>query len=143
MIGRAAPANPWIFRQIAQYTATGRYDRPTEFDRYRMIRAYFEMLLEEIALEEAQAAAKAQLNQGAAKAQVHREAAGKMKQFAAWFTHGVPGGAGLRRNIFEAKTGARILEAVDEFFASRMSDVCVENEWLNDEVEESCPVVEA
>ena len=23
MIGRAAPANPWIFRQIAQYTATG------------------------------------------------------------------------------------------------------------------------
>ena len=30
MIGRAAPANPWIFRQIAQYTATGRYDMPTD-----------------------------------------------------------------------------------------------------------------
>ena len=29
MIGRAAAANPWIFRQIAQYTATGSYDRPT------------------------------------------------------------------------------------------------------------------
>ena len=29
MIGRAAPSNPWIFRQIAQYTATGRYDQPT------------------------------------------------------------------------------------------------------------------
>ncbi len=29
MIGRAAPANPWIFRQIAQYTATGSYERPT------------------------------------------------------------------------------------------------------------------
>jgi len=28
MIGRAAPANPWIFRQIAQYTATGVYERP-------------------------------------------------------------------------------------------------------------------
>ena len=27
MIGRAAPANPWIFRQIAQYTATGGYER--------------------------------------------------------------------------------------------------------------------
>ena len=26
MIGRAAPANPWIFRQIAQYTALGEYD---------------------------------------------------------------------------------------------------------------------
>ena len=30
MIGRAAPANPSIFRQIAQYTATGRYDEPTD-----------------------------------------------------------------------------------------------------------------
>src|SRR5450432_1221390 len=42
MIGRAAPANPWIFRQIAQYTASkqrigiGTYDRPTDQDRYRM-----------------------------------------------------------------------------------------------------------
>ena len=44
MIGRAAPANPWIFRQIAQYTATGRYDEPTDLDRYRMIRTYFQML---------------------------------------------------------------------------------------------------
>ncbi|MGB6871801.1 MAG: tRNA dihydrouridine synthase DusB, partial [Acidobacteriaceae bacterium] len=48
MIGRAAPANPWIFRQIAQYTATGRYDTPTADDRYRMIRTYFEMLLAEL-----------------------------------------------------------------------------------------------
>ncbi len=41
MIGRAAPANPWIFRQIAQYTATGNYDVPGVMDRYNMIRAYF------------------------------------------------------------------------------------------------------
>ena len=41
MIGRTAPANPWIFRQIAQYTATGNYDVPTDEDRYRMIRTYF------------------------------------------------------------------------------------------------------
>jgi tRNA-dihydrouridine synthase B len=34
MIGRAAAANPWIFRQIAQYTATGSYERPTVEDRY-------------------------------------------------------------------------------------------------------------
>jgi tRNA-dihydrouridine synthase B len=44
---RAAPANPWIFSQIAQYTATGSYERPTVEDRYRMIRAYFQMLLDE------------------------------------------------------------------------------------------------
>ncbi len=146
MIGRAAPANPWIFRQIAQYTATGRYDRPTELDRYRMIRAYFEMLLEEIALEEASAAAKANLNAGAARAQVHREAAGKMKQFAAWFTHGVPGGAGLRRNIFEAKTGTAILDAVDAFFEPRVrvsENITGEVAELNTEIEESCPLAEA
>ena len=47
MIGRAAPANPWIFRQIAQYTAFGSYDQPTPMDRYHMIRDYFLMLMEE------------------------------------------------------------------------------------------------
>ena len=65
MIGRAAPANPWIFRQIAQYTASkeatgvGTYDIPTDSDRYRMIRTYFQMLVDEIALEEAAEAARA------------------------------------------------------------------------------------
>ena len=49
MIGRAAPANPWIFRQIAQYTATGHYDVASDEDRHRMIRAYFNMLLHELA----------------------------------------------------------------------------------------------
>jgi len=105
MIGRAAPANPWIFRQIAQYTATGRYDAPTEQDRYRMIRTYFEMLLAEAFPENAPATA----------------AAGKMKQFAAWFTHGVRGGAALRKSIYEAKSGAAILDAVDRFFSEPCS----------------------
>jgi nifR3 family TIM-barrel protein len=143
MIGRAAPANPWIFRQIAQYTATGRYDRPTEFDRYRMIRAYFEMLLAEIAIEEAAAAARANLNANAAASTAHRDAAGKMKQFAAWFTHGVPGGAGLRKSIFEAKRGSQILDAVDRFFEARMTgadQVAAEPALLKTEIEESCPV---
>jgi tRNA-dihydrouridine synthase B len=112
MIGRAAPSNPWIFRQIAQYTATGRYDQPTDMDRYRMIRTYFEMLLTEQAPESATA--------DPGKAEAHRrEVSGKMKQFASWFTHGVPGGASLRKSIYEAKTGPVILDAVENFFASR------------------------
>ena len=37
MIGRAAPSNPWIFRQIAQYTAAGSYVHPTVEDRYRTV----------------------------------------------------------------------------------------------------------
>ncbi|HET6208095.1 MAG TPA: tRNA dihydrouridine synthase DusB [Terracidiphilus sp.] len=110
MIGRAAPANPWIFRQIAQYTATGAYEHPTVEDRYRMIRAYFQMLLDE------QEACK-DLPRDARIG----ETAGKMKQFASWFTHGVPGGAKLRASIYHAKTGAAVLEQVDTFFTRQLT----------------------
>ncbi|HEX3985069.1 MAG TPA: tRNA-dihydrouridine synthase [Acidobacteriaceae bacterium] len=114
MIGRAAPANPWIFRQIAQYTATGRYDLPTDQDRYRMIRTYFAMLLAELTPDTSRSPAA--------------EAAGKMKQFASWFTHGVPGGAALRKSIYEARNGAAILDAVDRFFElaseQRVPQIC-------------------
>jgi tRNA-dihydrouridine synthase B len=128
MIGRAAPANPWIFRQIAQYTATGKYDVPTELDRYRMIRTYFEMLIGEISSEEAiQHALNRDLG-GAALEEAkkdeeksRREAVGKMKQFASWFTHGVPGGGGLRKAIYEAKNGAAVLDAVEKFFDARVN----------------------
>ena len=44
-----------------------------------------------------------------------------MKQFASWFTHGVPGGARLRAAIYQAKTGAAVLEQVDAFFAAQLS----------------------
>ncbi len=114
MIGRTAPANPWIFRQIAQYTATGRYDEPTGEDRYRMIRTYFGMLVEEASAEERGAGS---VLGGVPNKSVERDCVGKMKQFASWFTHGVPGGAGLRRAIFEAKSGGAVLHAVEEFFA--------------------------
>jgi nifR3 family TIM-barrel protein len=144
MIGRTAPSNPWIFRQIEQYCAgmdhdrhdeddSGEldrerhdreghdlsraerginhhaalaaevrsrncYDQPTEADRYQMIRTYFQMLIEEEL----------------------PDAVGKMKQFASWFTHGVPGGAGLRKAIYESKSAIEILERVEEFFEARL-----------------------
>jgi len=97
MIGRMAPANPWIFRQIEQYVSHGNYDEPSESDRYQMIRTYFQMLLEE----------------------EMPGTEGKMKQFASWFTHGVPGGAALRKAIYEAKSGAEILADVETFFKNR------------------------
>jgi nifR3 family TIM-barrel protein len=143
MIGRTAPSNPWIFRQIQQYCtaihggadtlvrpvrgntlefesrdgdsrdegvrgsmvnagSTGDrcpYDSPTEADRYQMIRTYFQMLIEEEL----------------------PDAVGKMKQFASWFTHGVPGGAGLRKAIYESKSAVEILGRVEEFFEARLS----------------------
>ena len=116
MIGRTAPANPWIFRQIQQYCRTSTsppssqngegwgtrhnaYDQPSETDRYEMIRTYFRMLIEEEL----------------------PDATGKMKQFASWFTHGVPGGAGLRKAIYESKAPPEILMRVEEFFETRLA----------------------
>jgi tRNA-dihydrouridine synthase B len=113
MIGRTAPSNPWIFRQIEQfcarvgadelvrgYTKSEKlYDEPSEADRYQMIRTYFQMLIEEEL----------------------PDAVGKMKQFASWFTHGVPGGAGLRKAIYESKSAVEILGRVEEFFEARLS----------------------
>jgi tRNA-dihydrouridine synthase B len=149
MIGRTAPSNPWIFRQIQQFcavhvetdagavnggsskieigsrmdgersglwpdgqpraavptwavakaSAAGKaYDDPTEADRYQMIRTYFQMLIEEEL----------------------PDAVGKMKQFASWFTHGVPGGAGLRKAIYESKSAVEILSRVEDFFEARL-----------------------
>jgi tRNA-dihydrouridine synthase B len=94
MIGRAASSNPWIFRQIQQYLATGAYDEPTQRDRYEMMRGYYAMLIE------------------------HREkdTVGKMKQFATYFTHGVRHGGQLRAAIYKAQEAAAILELVDAFF---------------------------
>jgi len=95
MIGRAAATNPWIFRQIEQFTATGRYDQPSEGDRYRLLSGYFRRLVE------------AELP----------DAIGKMKQFACWFTHGVRNGSELRRQVHAARISAEVLERVDAFFA--------------------------
>jgi tRNA-dihydrouridine synthase B len=134
MIGRTAPSNPWIFRQIAQYTATkeatgiGTYDQPTDQDRYRMIRTYFQMLVDEISIEERAEAARAQAITAAgqvAREQRHRDCVGKMKQFASWFTHGVPGGSALRKQIFESKNGDAVLGAIEAFFANRMDNPVV------------------
>ena len=111
MIGRSAASNPWIFRQIAQYTTTGRYDVPAEADRYNMIRTYFQMLIEEEL----------------------PDAPGKMKQFASWFTHGVYNGSHLRKAIYDAKTEERILEEVERFFENvlgRQSSVVSETESI-------------
>ena len=43
-----------------------------------------------------------------------------MKQFASWFTHGVPGGAALRKAIYESKSAVEILGRVEEFFEARL-----------------------
>jgi len=95
MIGRAASSNPWIFSQIADYVATGRYREPDENGRYRLLSDYFRNLI----------------------AAGMPGAIGKMKQFATLFTHGVRHGGELREAVHHARTAAEILDRVDAFFA--------------------------
>jgi tRNA-dihydrouridine synthase B len=96
MIGRTASSNPWIFRQIADYLASGRYDEPTDLDRYQLLSEYFRSLI----------------------AANMPDAMGKMKQFATLFTHGIRNGGELRQSVHHSCTTAEILDRVDEFFAS-------------------------
>jgi tRNA-dihydrouridine synthase len=87
-----------------------------------MIRDYFGMLIHEIEVEEAAEAARAAAITASgqiARDQRHRDCVGKMKQFASWFTHGVPGGGALRKQIFESKNGPAVLDAVERFFELR------------------------
>jgi hypothetical protein len=46
---------------------------------------------------------------------------GKMKQFVAWFTHGIPGGGALRKAVYSAQEGPKILTSVDQFFEDLFS----------------------
>src|SRR6202158_3557399 len=101
MVGRTASSNPWIFRQIRQYLATGAYEHPTERQRYEIMRTYYSMLCDRAA----------------------PDVVGKMKQFATYFTHGVRNGSKLRVEIYKATEAAQILDQVDAFFDQELNTV--------------------
>jgi tRNA-dihydrouridine synthase B len=99
MIGRAAAGNPWIFRQIEQYVATGSYEIPNDEDRHRLITDYFQRL------------ARSEM----------KDAIGKMKQFACSFTHGVRNGSELRQAVHTSKSTQEVLDRVEMFFEALVS----------------------
>ena len=88
MIGRTASSNPWIFRQISDYIATGAYSEPTESDRHKLLMDYFQSLV----------------------GSDMPDAIGKMKQFATYFTHGVRNGGDLRQQVHHSHSAAEILD---------------------------------
>ncbi len=96
MVGRAASINPWIFRQLSDYSRTGTFTEPSDADRYQLIRSYYQMLVGEET----------------------PGAIGKMKQFASWFTHGIRRGAELRKSIQSAVSTQEVLDRVDKFFSA-------------------------
>jgi len=104
MVGRAASSNPWIFRQIEEYVATGSYHTPPENARYELMRRYYSMLCDQTQ-----------------RGHDCNDAIGKMKQFATYFTHGVRNGARLRAEIYQAAGTGQILDLVDAFFERELA----------------------
>src|SRR3954471_13708799 len=101
MVGRTASSNPWIFRQISEYLATGTFYQPTEHDRFELMKIYYNMLAD----------------------RDEPDAVGKMKQFATYFTHGVRNGSKLRVEIYRLKEAPEILDCVDAFFNRELESI--------------------
>jgi nifR3 family TIM-barrel protein len=101
MIGRAASSNPWIFAQIQEYLATGKYRERSDRERYELMRHYYQLLVDH----------------------GESDAIGKMKQFATYFTHGVRNGSKLRTDIYHQKETQGVLDCVDAFFSHELEAV--------------------
>lgn len=103
MIGRGATRNPWIFRQIAERLrgrppdaapASGR-SAPTLADRRDLVLSHFRSVAER---------------------DPPREALHKLRKFTGWYSHGLPGGRDLRRQINDLPDVETFLGAVETFF---------------------------
>ncbi len=96
MIGRAAQGNPWIFRRVAHYLATGEVLPPPRAHEVLAV------LLEHLEALYA----------------FHGEARGVRiaRKHIAWYTKGFPGGAAYRRAINEAQDARTQVASVRAFF---------------------------
>jgi nifR3 family TIM-barrel protein len=95
LVGRAATKNPWIFRQIAARLAGTEVEEPSIIDRRDLILTHFRLLAER---------------------EPSRHALHKLRKFTGWYTHGLPHGAKLRRQINDLPDVATFLAAVEAFF---------------------------
>jgi nifR3 family TIM-barrel protein len=98
MVGRASMKNPWIFLQTRALLRGETPVQPTAAQRRDLILGHFRMLRE---------------------GEEETHALHKIRTFAGWYTHGLPGGRELRRKISQFRTTAEFLEAVEEFFSAR------------------------
>jgi len=108
MIGRGATRNPWIFRQIAERLGAdgsgpsvgsgapgSERSRPTLADRRDLVLSHFRAVAER---------------------DPEREALHKLRKFTGWYSHGLPDGRELRRQINDLPDVETFLRAVETFF---------------------------
>lgn len=98
MIGRASLANPWIFLQCSQVLAGQTPAAPTLAQRHELMRWHFSTIVER---------------------DDPRTALHKLRLFCGWYTHGLPDGRALRRQLSSLATPAAVLDAVERFFFER------------------------
>lgn len=97
MVGRGATRNPWIFRQIAARMSGGREPEPTLADRRALILDHFRTVIER--------------EEGPKR--LH-----KLRSFTNRYSHGVPDGKRLRRQIQRLEAPEDFLAAWEEHFAA-------------------------
>jgi tRNA-dihydrouridine synthase B len=98
MIGRAALTNPWIFRQACEELAGRPWREPDLADRHALIRDHFHAV---------------------AGREDARTALHKLRTFIGWYTHGLPDGRALRKQINDFADVEAALGAVEAYFGQR------------------------
>lgn len=101
MVGRGATRNPWIFAQIEARLSEGRLPEPTLADRRALVTRHFRTLMER---EEPRAA-------------LH-----KMRTFTHWYSHGLPKGQQMRRQIQGQGDPESLLAMIQNHFDSIAKD---------------------
>jgi nifR3 family TIM-barrel protein len=99
MIGRAATRDPWIFRDIASRLDGRRVPAPSLAERCALVLDHFRAV---------------------AAREPERIALHKLRVFTRWYSHGLPGGARLRRSIGELPDVATFLAEVERFCGDRL-----------------------
>jgi tRNA-dihydrouridine synthase B len=95
MIGRGATHNPWLFRQIAARMSGDRFHEPRLNERRDLILGHFRAVVER---------------------EAPLDALHKLKTFTGWYSHGLPEGVRLRRQLQKLETCPGVLGAVECFF---------------------------
>ncbi|MDI6637987.1 MAG: tRNA dihydrouridine synthase DusB [Bacillota bacterium] len=99
MIGRAALGNPWIFKEVATFLATGeKVPPPSLAERVAMAIRHLDMMVELFG---------------------ERSAVLQMRKHAAWYVRGAPGAAQARVRVNAAKTRAEMVEALASLLRDR------------------------
>jgi tRNA-dihydrouridine synthase B len=98
MIGRAALGNPWIFREVIHFLATGRtMPRPDAAEIRRVLLAHLDDLYAFYG---------------------ERTGVSMARKHIGWYTKGLPDSAVFRHRVFQIPTAEEQRVAVDRFFSS-------------------------